>query len=90
MGACSPVSFHNVSPLKYRAIVARIRAQADSIAVTGNAGSAQGQSPLGQFVAEWTYDGTANLTITVTKKPMFVTENFMTAKMEALVASINV
>ena len=85
----APVAFHNVSPLKYRAIIARIRAQADSITIDGNSGSAWGQSPLGQFVAAWSYDGAANLTITVTKKPMLVTENFMIAKMQALVDSIN-
>jgi hypothetical protein len=41
------------------------------------------------FAAEWTYDGVANLTITLTKKPLLVTENFMIAKMQALVESIN-
>lgn len=90
MAACSPVTFNNISPLKYRAIVARIRAQADTITVNGNTGTAAGQSPLGEFIAEWTYDGTANLTITVTKKPMLVTENYMIAKMQALVDSINI
>jgi hypothetical protein len=90
MSACAPITFSNISPLKYRAIVARIRAQADSTAMNGNTGSATGQSPLGQFAAEWTYDGTAKLTITVTRKPMLVTENFMIAKMQALVDSISV
>ena len=85
----APIVFNKILPLKYRAIVARIRAQADLITINGNTGSAMGQSPLGMFAAEWTYDGVANLTITLTKKPLLVTENFMIAKMQALVESIN-
>jgi hypothetical protein len=87
----NPVTFSNISRLKYRAIVARIRAQADSTTDNGDSGSATGDTPLGRMYSRWTYNEAARtLTVTVTKKPLLITENYMVAKMRALVDSINV
>jgi hypothetical protein len=87
----TPAVFRNVSHLKYRAIVARIRAQAASIADNGNTGSAVGATPFGKTGTRWTYDPTAQtLTMTITRKPFVFSDSLMLAKMQSLMESTNV
>ena len=89
MAACQPVTFKNISQPVYRAILARVRAQAATFADNGNSGSATGDTPLGQVSSSWTYDETAQtLIITCTKKPFLVSEGLLAAKMQALVQSV--
>jgi transcription initiation factor TFIID subunit TAF12 len=90
MGACQPVTFKNITRQKFQMIRARVNAQAAKFVNNGDTGSATGKTPLGQFAAEWAYDeANQTLTITCTQKPVFVSESYMTAKMQALVESIN-
>jgi hypothetical protein len=86
-----PALFRNVSQLKYRAIVARIRAQASSIVDNGNNGSAVGSTMFGKIVTGWTYDPKAQIfAVTVSKKPVVFSDSLVLAKMHSLVESVNV
>jgi hypothetical protein len=82
--SCKPLTFRNVSFLKYRAVVARIRAQGE-ISEVGNTGHASGHG----FEATWSYDEpTEVLTVTCTKKPALVFESLVADKIRALVESV--
>jgi hypothetical protein len=84
---CHPVTFKNVSPRAFRAIVARIRAQAEATEETGGTGTASGAG----FAARWTYeskDGT--LLIQCTRKPWYVAESLVEGKIRSLVESVKV
>lgn len=79
-----PLKFPNITRLKFQAIRARINAQADT-KVVGDQGTASGHG----FEATWTYsEPDQTLTIQCTKKPFFVSESLVTAKIQALVESV--
>jgi hypothetical protein len=85
MASCKPVIFKNVSRLKFRAVRARINAQAD-IEGSGESGLARGNG----FTAAWTYcEPEQTLVIECTEKPFYVPESLVIAKIQALVESVN-
>lgn len=91
MGTCQPVIFKNVTRQKFQAIRARVNAQAVTYTSNGDTGSASGKTPIGDFAVEWTFDEPAQtLTVTVTRKPLLVSESYMRGKMQSLVESVNI
>ncbi len=86
MAACKPVTFKNISRMKFKAVRARINAQADIVG-SGDTGTARGNG----YTAVWTYDEAAQtLVIECTEKPFFVPEGLVIGKIQALVESVNV
>ena len=84
MGQCAPVSFKNISRLKFQAIRARINAQAE-MTVMGDIGTATGNG----FTAQWNYsEPDQALTITCTQKPWFVSEGLVRDKIQQLVEGV--
>jgi hypothetical protein len=89
MASCQPVKFANVSRLKYQAIRARIRAQASSLTIDGDSGTASGSTPLGKVAFSWSYDEAGQtLTVQCTSKPMLVSEATVAAKLRDLMESV--
>jgi hypothetical protein len=87
MAACKPVTFTAVSRLKFKAIRARIYAQADKTEVLGDTGTAEGRG----MKATWAYDEKAQtLTVQCVRKPFWMSDGFVKDKMQALVESVNV
>ena len=82
--ACKPITFRNISRLKFMAIRARINAQAD-VQCAGDTGTATGNG----FTAEWLYEEAAQaLTITCTQKPWFVAESLVEGEIRSLVEGV--
>jgi hypothetical protein len=85
MAACRPVIFKNVSRRKFKAVRARIYAQADTTRIDGDTGSASGFG----YTAEWTYnEAEQTLAIQCTDKPFFVPEGLVIGKIQALVEGV--
>ncbi len=90
MSACNPITFRGITRKKYQAIRARIYAQAGSVRMGGDTGSATGDTPLGEFSASWEYDEAAlTFTVTCTKKPLFVSEGMIRSRMQSLIESVD-
>jgi len=79
------VSFDNMPVLKYHAIRARIRAQADEMRCTGNAGSATSNG----VTVEWSYDeAEERLIVTLAKRPWWVAESLIASRIRDLVEAV--
>jgi hypothetical protein len=79
------VSFENIPALRFRAIRARIRAQADEMRSSGNAGSATSNG----VTVEWNYDEAAeSLVFTCTKRPWWISELMAASRIRDLVEAV--
>lgn len=85
MAACKPITFQRIDRLKFKAVRARINAQADNTSQSDDAGTAEGSG----FSASYSYDDKAQtLTIQCTDKPFFIPESLVEAKIRSLVESV--
>jgi hypothetical protein len=79
------VAFHEIEPLKYKAIRARIRAQADSMREIGNAGSAISNG----VEVSWSYDeSTRVLRFNCLARPWYVPESLIASRIRGLMESL--
>lgn len=82
---CRPITFRNISRLKFKAIRARITAQSDVVS-DGDTGTATGYG----CKAEWAYNEAEQaLTIHCTEKPRMIPEDVIEGKIRSLVESVN-
>ena len=79
-----PIVFHNVSRLKFFAIRARLRAQAERMEWTDNTVLASGDG----LATDWSYDEAAQSLTVVYSKPWWRSDGYVTAKVQGLVESI--
>ena len=85
MAACKQITFRNITRPQFKAIRARIYAQADCTTVMGDTGTAVGYG----MMATWTYEeDTQALTIQCTQKPFIVPERLIEGKIWQLVESV--
>jgi hypothetical protein len=85
MASSMSVTFHGISRLKFKAIRARIRAQAVKTSVLGDTGSASD----GTLTYEWVYcEDEQKLTMTCTKRPWWKSEAFVESRIRGLVEAL--
>jgi hypothetical protein len=85
MAACKPITFKGITRLRFKAIRARIHAQADWMTILGDRGTAAGFG----MTATWNFDEAAQtLTIQCTKKPLIIPERLIEGKIRQLVESV--
>ena len=88
MGACSPISFQNVTRQKFQAVRARATAEATKTENLGDTGSATGPTPLGNVTVAWKYDEPSlTLTLQCTDKSRFLPEGAVNSKIRSMVGS---
>jgi hypothetical protein len=77
---CSPVTFHNVTPNVFNCMKNKLEASGLHVP-SGNKGEISGHG----VVADFDWDGAANLTITVKDKPFFISCGTATGKIQDFV-----
>ena len=84
---CAPITFPNVPFLKFRAILARIRAQAEATEEHDGVGTASGAG----YTFRWNYTAPdQTLLIQCTRKPRYRTESGVENKIRSLVESVQI
>jgi hypothetical protein len=79
------VSFQKIEPWRYRAIRARIRAQAGEMRCTGDVGEASGKGTT----ITWKYDeAERELVIQGTRRPLWMTESMAASRIRGLVEGL--
>jgi hypothetical protein len=79
------LTFNSISRLRYHAVRARIRAQAEEMSCTGDAGTATGDN----ITIAWTYDeDTQRLAFTCMKLPWYKTEGFVCGRIFSLMEAL--
>ncbi|KKG15222.1 hypothetical protein EO98_15515 [Methanosarcina sp. 2.H.T.1A.6] len=77
---CNPVTFHNVTPNVFNCMKQKLESAGLHVP-SGNSGEISGSG----VVADFNWDGTANLTITVKSKPFIVSCDTVTGKIQDFV-----
>lgn len=80
--ACKPVKFSDITRDQFKAIRARINAQAEKMINAGDTGTATGDG----FEVIWTFsEPDRTLTVQCTKKPFFISEGMVASKIRDIV-----
>lgn len=79
------ISFHGISRLKFRAIRARVRAQAEKMSILNDSFSAV----CNGIPTEWTFnEAEQSLVVTCNKRPRLHTEGWVASRIQGLVESL--
>lgn len=78
--ACTPVTFHSVTPDVFSCMKQKLEAAGIHVP-PGNKGELSGQG----VVADFDWDGSTNLTITVKEKPFFISCGTVIGKIQDFV-----
>jgi hypothetical protein len=87
--ACQPIKLTEITRLRFKAIRARIRAQAAEMTTNGDSGTATGKTIFGLVKFSFSYDEPSQtLTAQCLEKPMVCSEAYVATKMRGLMEAL--